>query len=139
MDRTQQGQVSRSAADVYEEFFVPALFREPAQQIVQAANIQRGQSVLDVACGTGVLAREAAPVTGNPCNVTGLDRNDGMLAVAERLAPDINWQRGVAERDVEVGFGSNSDVTSAEGQRPLSLHQQSSRRRSIRRFRAART
>ena len=88
---------SAAAAEVYEEYFVPALFREPAQQIVQAADIRRGQSVLDVACGTGVLAREAAPVTGNPCNVTGLDRNDGMLAVAERLAPDINWQRGVAE------------------------------------------
>ena len=88
---------SAAAAEVYEEYFVPALFREPAQQIVQAADIRRGQSVLDVACGTGVLAREAAPVTGNPCNVTGLDRNDGMLAVAERRAPDINWQRGVAE------------------------------------------
>ena len=97
MGRAQQGQVSRSAADVYEEFFVPALFREPAQHVVQAADIRRGQSVLDVACGTGVLAREAAPVTGDAGKVTGLDRNDGMLAVARRLAPGIDWQLGVAE------------------------------------------
>ena len=97
MGRAQQGQVSRSAADIYEEFFVPALFREPAQHVVQAADIRRGQSVLDVACGTGVLAREAAPVTGDAGKVTGLDRNDGMLAVARRLAPGIDWQLGVAE------------------------------------------
>ena len=97
MDRAQQGQVSRSAADVYEEFFVPALFREPAQHVVQAADIRRGQSVLDIACGTGVAAREAVPFTGDAGKVTGLDRNDGMLAVAKRLAPGINWQLGLAE------------------------------------------
>jgi ubiquinone/menaquinone biosynthesis C-methylase UbiE len=90
MDRALQGQVSRSAADVYEEFFVPALFREPAQHVARAADIRRGQSVLDAACGTGVLAREAVGATGN-------DRNDGMLAAAKRLAPGINWQRGLAE------------------------------------------
>jgi ubiquinone/menaquinone biosynthesis C-methylase UbiE len=97
MDQAQQGQVSRSAADVYEEFFVPALFREPAQRVVRAADIRRGQSVLDVACGTGVLAREAARATGHDGNVTGLDRNEGMLAVARRLAPGIDWHLGFAE------------------------------------------
>ncbi|CAN5215023.1 methyltransferase domain-containing protein [soil metagenome] len=97
MDSAKQGQVSRSAADVYEEFFVPALFREAAQYVVRAADIRRGQSVLDVACGTGVLAREAAPITGAAREVTGLDRNEGMLAVARRLAPGINWQSGLAE------------------------------------------
>jgi SAM-dependent methyltransferase len=97
MDRAQQGQVSRSAADVYEEFFVPALFREPARYLVRAADIRHGQSVLDVACGTGVVAREAVAATGDAGKVTGLDRNDGMLAVARRLAPGINWQLGLAE------------------------------------------
>jgi ubiquinone/menaquinone biosynthesis C-methylase UbiE len=66
MGRAQQGQVSRSAADVYEEFFVPALFREPAQHVVQAADIRRGQSVLDVACGTGVLAWKPRPSRAMP-------------------------------------------------------------------------
>jgi SAM-dependent methyltransferase len=98
MDHAQQGQVRRSAADVYEEFFVPALFREPAQYVVRAAGVGRGQSVLDVACGTGVLAREAARLVRDAGSVTGLDRNDGMLAVARRLAPDIAWRHGVAER-----------------------------------------
>lgn len=97
MDRAQQGQVSRSAADVYEEFFVPALFREPAQYVATSAGLRRGQSVLDVACGTGVLAREAALVIGDAGTVTGLDRNEGMLAVARRVAPAIAWRHGLAE------------------------------------------
>ena len=97
MDHAQQGQVSRSAADVYEEFFVPALFREPAQYVAKVADISPTHRVLDVACGTGVLAREAALYCGDQ-NVTGLDRNAGMLTVAHRLAPGIAWENGVAEK-----------------------------------------
>jgi SAM-dependent methyltransferase len=97
MEGAQQGQVSRSAAQTYEDFFVPALFREPARHIVRAAGIRRDHFVLDVACGTGVLAREAASVTDDPGKVSGLDLNDGMLAVARRLAPEIDWRRGRAE------------------------------------------
>jgi ubiquinone/menaquinone biosynthesis C-methylase UbiE len=96
MAAADQGQVSRSAAEIYEEFFVPALFREPARHIAQRSDIASGQSVLDVACGTGVLARETAALAG-PGHVTGLDRNEGMLAVARRLSPDIAWRLGLAE------------------------------------------
>jgi len=105
MDRVSQGQVNRSAADIYEEFFVPALFREPAQHVVRAAGLRRGQSVLDVGCGTGVVAREAASAVGDAGSVTGLDRNEGMLAVARRLAPHIDWRRGLAE---ELPFADSS-------------------------------
>lgn len=105
MDRVLQGQVNRSAADVYEEFFVPALFREPAKRVVRDADVRPGQSVLDVGCGTGIVAREAAPAVGDTGNVTGLDRNDGMLAVAKRLAPRIDWRHGTAE---ELPFAENS-------------------------------
>jgi SAM-dependent methyltransferase len=96
VDRTQQGQINRSAAEVYEEFFVPALFLEPARLVARAAEIKPGQMVLDVACGTGVLARRIAQVAGPDC-VVGIDRNEGMLSVARRLAPEINWQNGLAE------------------------------------------
>jgi SAM-dependent methyltransferase len=96
VDRAQLGQINRSAAEVYEEFFVPALFLEPARLVARAAETKPGQLVLDVACGTGVLARQIAQVVGPGC-VIGIDRNEGMLSVARRLAPAISWQLGLAE------------------------------------------
>ncbi len=97
MDATHKGQVTRSAADVYEEFFVPALFGQWAPRVSQAAALSPGQHVLDVACGTGVLAREAERLVHPDGAVTGLDRNDGMLGVAGRLADRIEWRQGQAE------------------------------------------
>lgn len=94
---TLKGQVTRSAAEIYEEFFVPALFQEWAARVADRAQLAPGQRVLDVACGTGVLACEAARRVAPSGKVTGLDRNDGMLAVARRKAPDVEWHSGGAE------------------------------------------
>lgn len=98
MDEGLKGQVTRSAAEVYEEFFVPALFQQWTPIVADAAGIKAGQRVLDVACGTGVLAREAAGRVGGVGLVTGLDRNEGMLAMARRIAPAVAWKAGRAEQ-----------------------------------------
>ena len=79
-------QISLAAAETYEAMFVPALFGEWAAHTVEAADLEPGQSVLDVACGTGVVARAAADVVG-PARVVGIDLNDSMLAVARRSRP----------------------------------------------------
>jgi SAM-dependent methyltransferase len=97
MGNAERGQVNRTAAEIYEEFFVPALFAEWGPRVVAAARIGRGDRVLDVACGTGVAARAAAGQAGPDGAVTGLDPNDGMLAVARHLAPEVDWRRGPAE------------------------------------------
>jgi ubiquinone/menaquinone biosynthesis C-methylase UbiE len=97
MDTHEKGQVSRSAAEVYEEFFIPALFGEWAPRVADAAHIQPGQRVLDVACGTGILTRTVAQRVGTGGSVVGLDMNEGMLAVATRKAPQIEWRQGKAE------------------------------------------
>jgi ubiquinone/menaquinone biosynthesis C-methylase UbiE len=97
MNDTSKGQVNRSAADIYDEFFLPALFQEWAPRVVTAGGLRGGQRVLDVACGTGVLAREAAKIVAPGGTVAGLDRNEGMLAVARRRAPAIDWHLGRAE------------------------------------------
>ena len=85
------------AATVYEQLFVPAEFREWAPRVIAAARVQPGDRVLDVACGTGILAREAARVVGPTGFVAGVDVDAAMLAVAARTAPDIEWRQAAAE------------------------------------------
>lgn len=96
-NNSEHGQINTSAAEVYEEFFLPALFQEWPPRVAEAARIGAGQRVLDVACGTGVLARAVAPRVVPNGSVTGLDINPGMLAVARRVAPTIDWREGRAE------------------------------------------
>lgn len=93
----ERGQVNTRAAEVYDAFFVPALFQEWAGRMVEAAQVQPGQRVLDVGCGTGVFTRAAAERVGPAGEIIGLDINEGMLAVARRKAPHIEWRSGPAE------------------------------------------
>lgn len=86
-----------AAANAYELLHVPALFGQWAPRVVNAAGIRPGQRVLDVACGTGALAREAALRTGNGGFVAGIDPDPGMLCVAAQHAPLIEWSQGLAE------------------------------------------
>ncbi|MET0167084.1 MAG: methyltransferase domain-containing protein [Vicinamibacterales bacterium] len=94
-DSAMQAQVD--AAKAYEALFVPALFGQWASRVADAAQVQPGQRVLDVACGTGILARAVHSRTGTPGYVAGLDPSPGMLAVANELAPAITWRQGAAE------------------------------------------
>jgi SAM-dependent methyltransferase len=97
-------QLSVEAAEVYEASFVPALFAEWAVQLVEAAGIAPAQAVLDVACGTGIVARTATDRMGGRGRVVGLDINEGMLTVARRLRPDIEWRQGdAADLPFEAG------------------------------------
>lgn len=86
------------AARAYELLFVPALFGQWPPMILDAARVELGKRLLDVACGTGILARAAAARTGSTGYVAGVDPGPGMLAVARELAPDVDWRAGVAER-----------------------------------------
>ena len=105
-------QVSDDAAAIYERSFVPALFGRSAAMLADAAGIGRGDRVLDVGCGTGVVAREAARRVGPGGRVVGLDLNPRMLEVAGRLAPDIEWRQGDAGR---LPFGDGTfDVVASQ-------------------------
>lgn len=97
MNDQDKGQVISSAAEIYEEFFTPALFQEWTTRVADAAQIKSGQEVLDVACGTGILARTAINYVGDSGTVVGLDINEGMLAVARNKSTDIEWKQGAAE------------------------------------------
>jgi SAM-dependent methyltransferase len=86
-----------AAARAYEALHVPALFGQWCAPVLDAAGVEPGARVLDVACGTGALGREARARAGSLGFVAGVDPDVGMLAVAAELAPEIDWQQGVAE------------------------------------------
>lgn len=91
------GQLTSNAADYYEKYFVPALFKDRTLPLIELAQIRAGEQVLDVGCGTGILAREVWLHMDGVGAVSGLDRNEGMITTARRVAPDIDWHVGQAE------------------------------------------
>lgn len=85
---------------MYEGYFVPAMFRPWATILLRHASLQPGERVLDVASGTGVVARAAAPLVGAAGQVSAVDISPAMIDLARSLpAPSgapIDWQRGDA-------------------------------------------
>jgi trans-aconitate methyltransferase len=91
--------LSSTAAEFYETTFVPALFRPWAERLADEVALGPGQVAVDVACGTGIVARTlAARLDGSGAagDITGIDANPAMLAVARRLRPDLTWLEGDA-------------------------------------------
>jgi SAM-dependent methyltransferase len=91
-DTSESFQLSIEEAEAYEADFVPAFFAQWASPLCAAAGVTAGQRVLDVACGSGIVARTAADLTG-AVNVVGVDLNEAMLTVARRVQPDLDWRR----------------------------------------------
>ena len=85
-----------SAAWFYEEKFVPGLFAPWSARTIAAAAVEAGDRVLDIACGSGVVTRDIAAITGPDSPPTGLDLSPGMLCVAHSLEPKIEWRQGDA-------------------------------------------
>jgi ubiquinone/menaquinone biosynthesis C-methylase UbiE len=96
MVQNEQWQLAGSAPDVYERYLVPALFGPWAPVLIDAAALRPGDRVLDLACGTGVVARQAKSRVGATGAVTGVDLNPGMLAIARSVEPSVDWQEGDA-------------------------------------------
>lgn len=97
MTDVERGQVSTAAAEVYDTFFVPALFGQFPEPILDHVKVSIGTRVLDVGCGTGIVARAARRRVGPSGAVAAVDPNEGMLAVARRSDPSVDWHSGTAE------------------------------------------
>ena len=89
-------QLAAEAAEAYERDLVPALFEQWVSRTADALDLRPGDRVLDVACGTGIVAREALSRVSPEGLVAGLDLNPGMLTVARRVAPGVEWRQGDA-------------------------------------------
>ncbi|HEX4891673.1 MAG TPA: methyltransferase domain-containing protein [Hyphomicrobiaceae bacterium] len=98
MSEHEHWQLVGSAPELYQRYIVPAITSVWAADLMDRVRPSAGQSVLDVACGTGVVARLAAERMGTG-RVVGVDYNSGMLAVARSVSrgePAIDWIEGSA-------------------------------------------
>jgi uncharacterized protein (DUF1330 family)/trans-aconitate methyltransferase len=94
----RRGRTSKTPAEIYDSLFVPALFRQWGPIVAAEARIGRGDRVIDIACGTGVLALAALDRVRAEGKVVGLDPNPDMLCVARRKSTRIDWREGRAEQ-----------------------------------------
>jgi SAM-dependent methyltransferase len=89
-----------SPAEVYEQYLGPAIADPWTRVLLGYANPQPGERALDVACGTGSVARHIAPLVGASGKVFALDINPEMLAVGRAVhvpaGARIEWQEGNA-------------------------------------------
>ena len=92
---------SPNPAQTYEEHFVPFLFRPWTPELLDRAKPQPGERVLDVACGTGIVARMIAQQLNGQGDVVGLDLNPAMVEVARSISAEeglaIEWHVGSAD------------------------------------------
>jgi ubiquinone/menaquinone biosynthesis C-methylase UbiE len=91
-------QLDGIAPELYEKYLVPTITTKWADDLVGRSQLTAGEEVLDVACGTGVVARSVSRCMLHG-HVTGLDLNKGMLAVAQTLVSEgapIDWIEGSA-------------------------------------------
>jgi ubiquinone/menaquinone biosynthesis C-methylase UbiE len=82
---SEQWQLTMKAAELYERCPARYILGPWAPLLVETARLAAGERVLDVACGTGVVARAAAERVGRGGSVVGIDLNPGMIAVAQSL------------------------------------------------------
>jgi ubiquinone/menaquinone biosynthesis C-methylase UbiE len=105
MNQKEQWQVAGSAPEVYERELVPAVFGAWAPILVELAQPHLGDRVVDIACGTGIVARIAAERVGPTGVVVGIDLNPGMLSVARSVVSTgarsgglLQWQEASADK-----------------------------------------
>jgi len=88
--------VATTFTEIYERVLVGPLFRPFAERLIDRVGPRGGDSVIDVACGTGIVARIARERLGLAAPIIGIDVAPAMLAVARVVDPSIDWREGNA-------------------------------------------
>ncbi|MCP4286406.1 MAG: class I SAM-dependent methyltransferase [Gammaproteobacteria bacterium] len=78
-------QLTGNAASIFEKQKVPGIFSPLAQATLDVVSLDSDDCILDVACGTGIVARRAREWVGPGSRIVGVDINDGMINVARNL------------------------------------------------------
>jgi ubiquinone/menaquinone biosynthesis C-methylase UbiE len=90
----ERWQLEGDSAELYERYLVPPVTLLWALDLVGRVGVEAGERVLDVACGTGAVARVAAERVGDGGRVVGVDVNRAMLQVARARLPALEWREG---------------------------------------------
>jgi ubiquinone/menaquinone biosynthesis C-methylase UbiE len=95
---TQTQDIFRTAnfPELYERYLVAPLFEPWVDSLLRHADLARDDRVLDVACGTGIVARHVQQRLGDSGSVTGVDLNEQMLDVARARTSGIDWRNADA-------------------------------------------
>jgi ubiquinone/menaquinone biosynthesis C-methylase UbiE len=90
-------------ARTYEAYYGPAIFEPLSDHTITLAAPGPGERVLDLACGTGIVARRLVRAVAPAGHVVALDRNPAMLAVgrealaaADGAGATVEWREGDA-------------------------------------------
>jgi ubiquinone/menaquinone biosynthesis C-methylase UbiE len=90
----ERWQLEGESGELYERYLVPPVTLPWAVDLVGRVGVEAGACVLDVACGTGAVARVAAERVGDGGRVVGVDVNRSMLRVARARLPEVEWCEG---------------------------------------------
>lgn len=107
-------QSNESPGDIYERHIVPAIFSTWVPPLLDFVSVKPAERVLDLACGTGVVAREAVSRVGASGRVVGLDINSSMLARARATSAAVEWREGNA-MDLPFAAGAFDVVVCQQG------------------------
>jgi ubiquinone/menaquinone biosynthesis C-methylase UbiE len=95
MSAHEHWQMDAGAPKLFERYLVPAITSVWANDLLDRVGPRHGESVLDIACGTGVVAR-LAEQRGHVGRLVGIDINTPMLAAARPKSATIEWIEGSA-------------------------------------------
>ena len=97
----ERWQLTGAGPEFYERYQVPSVFEPLARKFLAHMALRPGERALDVACGTGIVARLAAIILGPQSSIVGIDLNDRMLDVAREhtrsTGAAITWRQGDVE------------------------------------------
>jgi ubiquinone/menaquinone biosynthesis C-methylase UbiE len=84
-----------SVPDNYDRYLRPLLFEPYAEDLVSRLDLKAGMTVLEIACGTGIVTRQLLARLPGDATLVATDISPAMLAIAaQRVSPDarLAWQ-----------------------------------------------
>ncbi len=98
-------------AHLYEDYAQTySIYRETATKLVELANVTVGMTIVDLACGTGIVIEQLQAKLAGTGNIIGVDLSQAMLDIARAKFPALQFLQSPAERLHEVLPAGSADL-----------------------------